>query len=255
MCPFSPQPKHVYLLVLKSFDFLPLYLLEDWCLLPFFLENLINFFDIRLNVSSPLSLDSWHLLCLVVFKAMPLACLSSFSWRNNMFISNSCSLSFPNNEVVVIEVRSLDSYMAVTFGYHVLSRHLRIFIFSSSFSKFFPRLIRWFTIWENIFCTLDIVSPFCILNISYSWMRACFLAIFTSFVPSCVTSRMSHISFADAHYDTLKNSSQLNVDVIIFFKTQSNLAFLLSNLVYSDQGFSTHSSSFFLYLEWKDHFL
>ena len=76
-------------------------------------------------------------------------------------------------------------------------------------------------------------------------MRVCFLALFTSFVPSCVTSRMSHISFADAHCDTLKNSLELNEYVIIFFAIQSNLAFLLSNSVLLDQGFSTRTSSFF----------
>ena len=106
-------------------------------------------------------------------------------------------------------LESFDSEMAMTFGYHDLSRHFKILMFSFSLSKFFARLIKWFTMWENRFCTSHIVSPFCILNSSYSWMRACFLALLTSFVPSCVTSRMPHISFTEVHCDTLESSSQL----------------------------------------------
>ena len=118
----------------------------------------------------------------------------------------------------------------MTFGCQDL---FKIFMFSSSLSKFFPRLIKWFTLWENRFSTLEIVSPFCILNNSYSWMRACFLALFTSLVPSCVTSTMSHISFAEVHCDTLNNSSQLKAEVMIFLAIQSNFAFLLSASVHS----------------------
>jgi len=115
-----------------------------------------------------------------------------------------------------MDVKSFNSEIIVTFGCQNLSRHFKIFMFSSSLSKFFPRLIKWFTMWENCFCTSEIVSPFYILNNSYSWMRACFLALFTSLVPSCVTSRMSHISFAELHCDTLKKSLQLKAEVIIF---------------------------------------
>jgi len=117
-------------------------------------------------------------------------------------------------------------------------------MFSSSLSKFFPRLIKWFTMWENRFCTSEIVSPFCILNNSYSWMRACFLALFTSLVPSCVTSRMSYISFAEMHCDTLKNSSQLKAKVIIFLAIQSNFAFLPTASVHLDGGLSTKTHIF-----------
>ena len=156
----------------------------------------------------------------------------------SLFISNSCSLSFLNNEVVVKDVKSLDSEMVVTFGCHVLSRHLRILMFRSYLSNIFPRLIRWLTIWVNRFCTSTIDYPFCILNISYSWMRVCFLALFTSFVPSWVTSIVSHISFADAHCGTLKNSSEFNAEVIIFLAIKSNLAILFLTSVHWDQGFS-----------------
>ena len=105
----------------------------------------------------------------------------------------------------------------MTLGCQDLSRHLRILMSSSSFSNIFPRITRWLTIWVKLFYTSAIVSPFCILNISYSWIKACFLALFTSFVPSWVTSRVSHISFADSHWDTLKNSSVLNADVTMFY--------------------------------------
>jgi len=47
----------------------------------------------------------------------------------------------------------------------------------------------------------------------------CLRALFTLVVPSCVTSSMSHISLAELHYETLKNSSRFNADVIIFFAT------------------------------------
>ena len=81
--------------------------------------------------------------------------------------------------------------------------------------------------------------PFCILKSSYSWIRACFLTLFTSFVPSCMTSKMSHISLAELHCETLKNSSQLGADVIIFLAIQSNLTFLLYASVHLDEGLST----------------
>jgi len=62
-------------------------------------------------------------------------------------------------------------------------------------------------------------------------------------IPSCVTSRMSHISFAELHCDTLKNSSQLKADVIILLAIQSNFAFLLSASVHSNEGLSIKTSS------------
>jgi len=55
---------------------------------------------------------------------------------------------------------------------------------------------------------------------------------------------MSHISLAEIHCETLKNSSQLRADVIIFLAIQSNLTFLLSASVHSDEGLSTKTSSF-----------
>ena len=116
--------------------------------------------------------------------------------------------------------------------------------FSSSFSKVFSRLMRWLMMWVNIFWTSTIISPLSILNISYSWIRVCFLALFTSLVPSWVTSKVSHISFADLHWETLKNSSEFKAEVIMFLAMQSNLAFLLLESVYWDQGFSMEDPSF-----------
>jgi len=100
------------------------------------------------------------------------------------------------------------------------------------------------SMWVNLFCTSAMVSPFSILNISYSSIRACFLAPLTSMVPSCVTSRISHISFTEAHCETLKNSSEFRVDVMMFLAIQSNWALLLSVSVHWDQGFSMKTSSF-----------
>jgi len=50
---------------------------------------------------------------------------------------------------------------------------------------------------------------------------------------------MSHISLSELHCETMKNSSQLREDVIIFLAIQSNLAFLHSASVHSDEGLST----------------
>jgi len=44
----------------------------------------------------------------------------------------------------------------------------------------------------------------------------------------CVTSRMSHISFVEVHWDTLNNSSKFKAEFMIFIAIQSNWAFLLS---------------------------
>jgi len=54
---------------------------------------------------------------------------------------------------------------------------------------------------------------------------------------------MSHISFVELHCDTLKKSSQLKVEVIMFLAIQSNFAFLLSASVHSDEGLSIKTSS------------
>ena len=112
--------------------------------LVFFFKNLLNFLVSKLRVSPSLhSLESWPSLWPVVLKAMFLTCFSSFSWSLSRFISSSCSLSLPNTKVVVNIVKSLDSEIAVTFGCHDLSKHLRILMFSFSLSKILPRLMRW----------------------------------------------------------------------------------------------------------------
>ena len=81
------------------------------------------------------SLSQETCCCLLSLSVMLLLCLSSFSWTTSLWISISCSLSFPKRDVTVIEVRSFDSEMAVTFGCHVLSRHFSTLMSSSSFIK------------------------------------------------------------------------------------------------------------------------
>jgi len=44
---------------------------------------------------------------------------------------------------------------------------------------------------------------------------------FTSIVPSWKTSRMSHISFAKAHFETLENSLEIKAEEMIFLALQS----------------------------------
>ena len=112
-------------------------------------------------------------------------------------------------------------------------------MFSSSLSNFYPRPKRGLTMRVNLFWTLAMDSPFCILKSTYFWIKACFLALFTSFIPSCVTSRTSHISFALLHWENLKNSSVLKDEVMIFLALQSYWALLLSSSVHSIQGLST----------------
>ena len=65
--------------------------------------------------------------------------------------------------------------------------------------------------------------PLSILNISYSWIRACFLALFTLVVPTWVTSRMSIIYFPEVHCKNLKNSSEFKAEVMMFLRPFSPL--------------------------------
>ena len=129
-------------------------------------------------------------------------------------------------------------------GCQDLSKHLRILMLSSSLLKIFLRQMIWFTMWVNLFCTSAMVSHLSIQNISYSWIRECFLTPFTSVVPSCVTSRIYHISFVEEHCETLKNSSEFRAGVMMFLAIQSNWALLLSVSVHWDQGFSIETSFF-----------
>ena len=117
-------------------------------------------------------------------------------------------------------VKSLDSEITVTLDSQDLSKHLMILMFSFSLSKILPRLMSWFTMWVNLFCTSKMVSLLSILNISYSCIRACILALCTSMVLSWVTSRMSHISFVVADCKTLKNSSEFRAEVMMFLSIQ-----------------------------------
>jgi len=135
--------------------------------------------------------------------------------------------------------RSLDSEIVVTLGYQLLPRHFNTLMFSSSLSNSFPKPIRWLTICVNLFCTSAIDSPRCILNNSCSWIKACFLSLFTPFVLSWVTSSTSHMSFALLHWKTLKNSSMFNEEVRIFLVVQSYWTRLLSSFVYRFHGLST----------------
>ena len=96
---------------MKSLVFLFPYLSLLDSLLRFLFKNLLNFLDSKPRFSSSLSsLGSCLFLCLAAFKAMFLTCLSSLSWTLSLFISNSCSQSFPNKEVVVKDVKSFRMY-------------------------------------------------------------------------------------------------------------------------------------------------
>jgi len=140
--------------------------------------------------------------------------LDSYSF--SLCISISCSLSWPNNAVVVIVDKSIDSEMVVTLGCQLLSSHFSTLMFTSSLSNFFPKPIRWLTLCVNLFYAPVIDSPYCILNNSYSCIKACFLALFILFVPSWVTSSTSHMSFAFLHWKTLKNSFVFNEELRMF---------------------------------------
>jgi len=59
------------------------------------------------------------------------------------------------------------------------------------------------------------------------------LLFFTSIVPSWVSSRMSHISFADAHLETLENSLEFKAEVMMFLARQS---YLLEYMALNERG-------------------
>ena len=188
--------------------------------------------------------------------------MSPFSYSFSLFISSSCSLSFPNNIVVLKVVRSLVSKIIVTFGCQVLSRHFKILMLSSSVSKIFLRPMRWFTMSVNLLCTCNMVSPGCILNNSYSLMRVCFLVCFTSHVPSEVTSKMSHIFIAKEHCDALKKLVQIQSWSYYIFYHALIWAFLLPISFHLDQGLSTislfiivlHRTHHDQLIQWNFHF-
>ena len=154
-------------------------------------------FSVSLHSLELSSLDSTF--AVFVLSARLLDFFSTVFISFSLVISSSCSLNLPNSADMVRVVKSLVLDIAVTLGCQLLSKHLKILMFSSSLSNYFSSIIRWLTIWVNRFWTSVMVSPGCILNNSYSLMSACFLARFKSFVPSCVTSNMSHISFAKLH--------------------------------------------------------
>jgi len=114
----------------------------------------------------------------------------------------SCSFNFPNNvDIHLCEV--LWFWIVVTFGCHFLSNDLRIFMFNSLFMKLFPSASRWLTVCVNR--VWNHLLSFCFIwSNSYSWRSVFFRALFTSSVPSCVTSTVSHISFVDLHFDICK---------------------------------------------------
>ena len=110
-------------------------------LFPLFFINLLTFLVTILRVFVSLStLDPTSLISsskAADLSARPLTFLSPFSYSFSLFISSSCSLSFPNKVVVLKVVRSLVSKIVVTFSCQVLSRHFKIFILISSLSKTF----------------------------------------------------------------------------------------------------------------------
>ena len=64
------------------------------------------------------------------------------------------------------------------------------------------------------------------------------LDLFTSVVPSCVSWRVSHISFAFEQLDTLKYSSIPRAEVMMFLALRLYWILLLSSSVHLSLGFS-----------------
>jgi len=118
-------------------------------LLPFFFRYLPNLLERRFKFSlslysvTPSSGSSFFLV--LVFKAMFLTFFSLDSSSFSICISISCSLSLPNNAIVVNVDRSLVIEIAVTFGSQDLSRHFNTLMFNSSLSNSLPKLMRWLT--------------------------------------------------------------------------------------------------------------
>jgi len=203
-----------------------LYLFLYWFLtFSFIIMNFWNLlvsrfrFSVSLHSSKLPSLESTSLA--FVLRARLLVFPSTISISFSLVISNSCSLSLPKSVAVVSVVKSLVSNIIVTLGCQLLLRHFKILMFSSSLSNYLPSPIKWLTMRVNLFCTSSMVSPCCILNNSSSWINACFLALFTSMVPSCVTSSMSHISLAKLHCEKLINGSKQR---LLYFSQHSHIA-------------------------------
>ena len=89
----------------------------------------------------------------------------------------------------------------------------------------------------NLFCMLWMFSLVFILNNSYSCVRVLTLDLFTSVVPSCVSWRVSYISFAFEQFDTLKYSFIPRAEVIMFLALRLYWILLLSSSVHLSLGF------------------
>jgi len=147
---------------------------------------------------------------------------------------------------MVIVDKSLGFEMVVTLGCCLLSRHFKTLMFNSSLLNSFPKPMRWLTMCVNIFWASIMDSPYYILNNLYSCINVCFLALFTSLVPSYVTSSTSHKSFALLHWEIMKKSYIFNADIRMFLTTQSYRAFFFLSSVQRFQGLSTYFSSFMI---------
>ena len=90
----------------------------------------------------------------------------------------------------------------------------------------------------NLFCMLWMFSLVFILNNSYSCVRVLTLDLFTSVVTSCVSWRVSHISFAFEQFDTLKYSSIPKAELIMFLALRLYWIIHLSSSVHLSLGFS-----------------
>ena len=152
MWPGLPYSKQVKLEKVESF-FLKLFLCwKDLLLELLFFKNFLNFLtiNVRFSLLEPFALSSL-LDGLEDFNAKHLFLFSLSSFSAILVLSISYSLNFPNTLTYVIEVRYLDSKIAMTFGCHVLLRDFSIFTFNYSSSNTFPMPLWWFTMWVNLF--------------------------------------------------------------------------------------------------------
>jgi hypothetical protein len=95
---------------------------------------------------------------------------------------------------------------AVTFGCHSLVRDLSTLRLSLSLVKVLLSVFKWFVKCTNLFCKLRIDYLGYIRNNSYSWLNVFNLDLLTFVILSCVSTKVSQISFVVVHVEIQKNS-------------------------------------------------
>lgn len=192
MCPYLPYSNHVTLWVEveASFFFKKIFLFAKFKELSFW-KKIPNLFTRRVKLSSSSDRSSYNSSLESTFEEIILDLFSWASCFSSLPSPISSSWSFLNNVTNAIFCRLFFSDIAVTFFCQTLVKDLRILRLSSSLEKVWPSTIKWFVKCVNLFCKSRINSSGYILNNSYFWDNMFNFDLFTSAIPSWVTSNIS----------------------------------------------------------------